>query len=394
MKICILSSFEDSLSKDTGYSVRIYNLAKNLSKLGNKVFLIIPGLNTAVQRVDGIVVYTIKGSLPKWLLRILGRLLGITKVTASYFHDPAFIMKASKIARYCDVVQIEQQSTGVPFAIIANKIWRKPVVADCHDVWQALRVKHISALRKKLETLNEKVFYKFVNIILTVSEEERELLRSCLLNAHIEVIPNGVDISEFNNKKAAASASEIRRRYGLDGYHVVTFVGNLEYLPNLEAVKLIAFKIAPLVKKEMSKVKFLIVGRTGRIAEKVNAQDVIFTGTVDDVAEVLMVSDVAIAPLLKGSGTRLKILEYFSCALPVVSTSVGVGGLKVENNVHALITDDPEDFSSMIVRLLKNSEFALKLGQSARQFVSSNYEWAFISKKLNIIYEKLMEKEI
>lgn len=82
MKICILSSFEDSLSKDTGYSVRIYNLAKNLSKLGNKVFLIIPGLNTAVQRVDGIVVYTIKGSLPKWLLRILGRLLGITKVTA------------------------------------------------------------------------------------------------------------------------------------------------------------------------------------------------------------------------------------------------------------------------------------------------------------------------
>jgi len=219
-------------------------------------------------------------------------------------------------------------------------------------------------------------------------------LRSCLLNAHIEVIPNGVDISEFNNKKAAASASEIRRRYGLDGYHVVTFVGNLEYLPNLEAVKLIAFKIAPLVKKEMSKVKFLIVGRTGRIAEKVNAQDVIFTGTVDDVAEVLLVSDVAIAPLLKGSGTRLKILEYFSCALPVVSTSVGVGGLKVENNVHALITDDPEDFSSMIVRLLKNSEFALKLGQSARQFVSSNYEWAFISKKLNIIYEKLMEKEI
>lgn len=393
MRLCILSSFEDSLSRDTGYSVRIYNLAKNLSKLNNEVFLIIPGFNTDIQRVDGIVVYKIQGSLPKWLLKIVGRLLGITKVSSLYFHDPVFIIKTSKIARYCNVVQIEQQSTGMLFAIIANKLWRKPVVADCHDVLQALRVKHIGTLRKMLETLNEKIFYRFVNIILAVSEEEKNLLRSFVLNAPIEVIPNGVDISEFNDQKSATSASGIRMQYGLDGIPVVTFVGNLEYLPNMEAVELIASKIAPIVKKEIPTVKFLIVGRIGKMIKKVNVQDLIFTGTVNDVAEVLLASDVAIAPLLQGSGTRLKILEYFSCALPVVSTSIGVSGLKVENNVHALITDDIEEFSRMIIKLLNNRDIAFTLGQSARQLVLMNYNWELISKKLNAIYEKLMEKE-
>lgn len=49
------------------------------------------------------------------------------------------------------------------------------------------------------------------------------------------------------------------------------------------------------------------------------------TGTLplDDVAKFLMALDLAIAPLLHRSGTRLKVLEYFFCGLSVVSTTVG-----------------------------------------------------------------------
>ena len=389
MKICILSSFEDSLSKDTGYSVRIYNLAKKLAELGNKVFLIIPGFNTSVKEIDGIIVYTIKGFLFRWILMIIGRLLGITKITSMYFYDPVFILRARKIIQQCDIVQIEQQSTGVFFAIITNKIWRKPVVADCHDVLQPLRINHTNMLRRILEFFCEIIIYKFVNLILTVSEEEKELLTSCgVEQSKIEIIPNGVDTNEFDINKHIQSTFQLRKQYGLENCHIVTFVGNMEYLPNREAVKLIAFRIAAAVKKKVPNVKFLIIGR---ISEKMDMPDLIFTGRVDNVAKFLSASDVAIAPLLRGSGTRLKILEYFSCALPVVSTTIGVRGLEVKNGIHALITDDIDEFSDMTIELLRDRELASKLGESSRQFVKMKYDWNIIGKKLNAIYETIMK---
>ncbi len=389
MKICILSSFEDSLLKDTGYSVRIYNLAKSLAKLNNKVFLIIPGFNTNIKQIDGLIVYIIRGFLPRWILTILGKLLGITKITSIYFYDPVFILRARKIIQQCDIVQIEQQSTGVFFAITTNKIWRKPVVADCHDVLQPLRINHTNILRRILEFFCEMIVYKFVNLILTVSEEEKELLVSCgIEQSKIKVIPNGVDTNEFDINKYIRSVFQLRKQYGLESYRIVTFVGNMEYLPNREAVKLIAFRIAAAVKKKVPNVKFLIIGR---ISEKTDMPDLIFTGRVDNVAKFLSASDVAIAPLLRGSGTRLKILEYFSCALPVVSTTIGVKGLGVRNGIHALITDNIDEFSDMIIELLRDRELASKLGESSRRFVMMKYDWGAIGKRLNVIYETMMK---
>jgi len=389
MKICILSSFEDSLSKDTGYSVRIYNLAKSLVKLNNKVFLIIPGFNTNIKQIDGLMVHVIRGFLPRWILTILGKLLGITKITSMYFYDPVFILRARKIIQQCDIAQIEQQSTGIFFAIITNKIWRKPVVVDCHDVLQPLRINHTNMLRRILEFFCEMIIYKFANLVLTVSEEEKELLISCgVEQSKIEVIPNGVDTNEFDINKHVQFTFQLRKKYGLENCRIVTFVGNMEYLPNREAVKLIAFRIATAVKKKVSNVKFLIIGRIG---EKTDMPDLIFTGRVDNVAKFLSASDVAIAPLLRGSGTRLKILEYFSCALPVVSTTIGVRGLKVKNGIHALITDDMDKFPDMIIELLRNRELASKLGEFSRRFVRMKYDWSIIGKKLNAIYETIMK---
>jgi len=391
MKICILSSFEDSMLRDTGYSVRIYNLAKNLARFGNEVSIIIPGCDITTKKVHNLTVYEIKGFLPIWFLKVIGNLLGITKITSIYFYDPIFILRVGKILRHADIVQVEQQSTGMLLALITRFIWKKPVIADCHDVLQALRINYVSKLRRILEFFLEMVAYKFVSLILVVSEKEKRLLVSCgIKKPRIEVIPNGVDTEEFDTNNYVQSASYVKKRYGLEGYRVVTFVGNMEYPPNREAVKLISFKIAPNVRKVMENVKFLIIGR---INEKIDSADLIFTGRVENVAELLSTSDIAIAPLLHGSGTRLKILEYFSCSLPVVSTPIGVEGLDVKNGVHVLIADNIEKFSDNIIRLLKDKELASKMGKAARQFVIMKHDWKIIGEKLNEVYKKLIQTD-
>ena len=51
------------------------------------------------------------------------------------------------------------------------------------------------------------------------------------------------------------------------------------------------------------------------------------TGRVDDIAPYYRRTAVFVAPVLQGSGTRLKILEAMASGCPVVSTTIGAEGL-------------------------------------------------------------------
>jgi glycosyltransferase involved in cell wall biosynthesis len=386
MQICILSSFEDSLAGNTGYSVRICNLARGLVRQGNnKVQIILPSYKPCNEDVEGLKIIRIKGILPKKLLELLSKIIGIEKPASLYFFDPVFIFKTYKVVQQCDIVQLEQQTTGVLFAIMINLICKKPLVVDCHDVFQSLRIKFSGRIRRFFETFCEKLTYRFSNLILAVSGEERKILINYGISEDkIRVVPNSVDIDYFN---VNIDASIVKKKYGLQNHRVVVFVGNLEYVPNKEAAQLIVSRIAPIVKTKIKDVKFLIVGRT---QTKFNSSDIVFTGVVDNVAEVLRASDVAIAPLLHGSGTRLKILEYFSCGLPVVSTTIGVKGLPVKNGIHLLIEDDLTCFASKIVELLKDKELSVKLGEQAKALVVNNYDWTKITGYLHSLYQRLL----
>ncbi|HVP92729.1 MAG TPA: hypothetical protein VMS94_03200, partial [Acidobacteriota bacterium] len=71
MRICVLSSFEDSMQRDTGASVRIYNLLKGLAANGNDVKLIIPSYHLTREIVDGVTVHALNGLSPKAVLEVL-----------------------------------------------------------------------------------------------------------------------------------------------------------------------------------------------------------------------------------------------------------------------------------------------------------------------------------
>lgn len=388
MQICFLSAFEDSLSRDTGYSVRMYNLAKGLVDLGNTVHVIIPGSNVAKGKIDRFFVYKLRGFLPKKVLHFLARALGIAKPMTLIFYDPLFVFRIRNITRKVDLVQIEQQTAGGFLVPIITKFWKKPVVVDCHDVFQSLRIEHTSKMRRILETFIEILVYKYASLILTVSEKEKEILTAYgIPEEKIKVAPNGVDVERFSNLNL--NLEDVKRRYGLENSYIVVFVGNMEYLPNKEAANLIATKIAPSVCKEVDNVKFLIVGRC---TERKNPPNLIFTGTVKDIREPLAISDIAIAPLFRGSGTRLKILEYLACGLPVVSTTKGVEGLSLENGINLIIEDDIDEFAKNIIKLLKEPKLAEKLRRNAKESVR-DYDWKKISSQLHETYEEFLRKE-
>ena len=136
--------------------------------------------------------------------------------------------------------------------------------------------------------------------------------------------------------------------------------------------------IAPKVLEEIKNAKFLVVGK---VKKETRLPRLEFTGFVDDVADVLSVSEVAVAPLFHGSGTRLKILEYFSIGLPVVSTSVGAEGIDVKNGYNIFIADDLASFALRIIELLKNKNLSSSIGKAGRE-VAINYDWKNIAENL------------
>ena len=380
MRICILSAYEDSMQNDTGASVRIINLAKGLAATGNKVNVILPKYHASTEFVDKIPVHELNGFLPKSLLKIIGKIGKIEKPSALYFFDVLFAFRASRIVQKADIVQIEQPALSILLTPFIQRTLKKPVAIDCHDVFQALRVKHTSLVRRILETFLEKIAFRNADLLLTVSEKEKELLISLGFPAQkIIVVPNGVNTELFSQR---SDLQETRKEYGLDGSRTVVFVGNLAYEPNREAVRLISSMIAPKVREKVKAVKFLVVGKK---RDEMNLPGITFTGFVYNIADLLAASDVGIAPLLQGSGTRLKILEYFSSGIPVVSTSVGAEGIVTENRQNIFIDDNLENFAEHIIQLLKDKALSSTMGEAGRA-VAATYDWKKITRKLEDDY--------
>jgi glycosyltransferase involved in cell wall biosynthesis len=389
MKICILSCFEDSMEKAMGASVRISSLAKGLSDAQNEIKVILPRSKSSLKVVDGIAVYGIKGLCPNSALQGLKKVVDVVRPTALYFYDLLFLLRASRIIRTCEIIQIEQPASGVLLIPFAKNILKKRVVIDCHDVFQAQRVKHTSPYRRVIETLLEKFAYKKADLLLVVSDIEKNRLKSSgFQKCPIVVIPNGVDTVQI--QKTSRTTWD-PKKYNLEGYRLVVFIGNLSYIPNREAAQLLSSSIAPKVEEKIANVKFLIVGK---LEQKLEMPGLTFTGYVDNISEVLQASDVAVAPLFQGTGTRLKILEYFSNSLPVVSTSIGAEGLDVKNGVNIFIENNLDQFANRIIELLKNKELSVSLGSSARILAQTTYDWKHITKRLNENLESLLHQKL
>src|SRR5207244_2804424 len=108
----------------------------------------------------------------------------------------------------------------------------------------------------------------------------------------------------------------------------VVFSGNLEYHPNVEAVRWFRREIWPRVRAHFPKLEWHLVGRNPQTVRRWIAGDdrIVVTGPVENAVESLGPAKVCVVPLRSGSGTRFKILEAWAAGRAVVSTTLGAEG--------------------------------------------------------------------
>jgi glycosyltransferase involved in cell wall biosynthesis len=162
---------------------------------------------------------------------------------------------------------------------------------------------------------------------------------------------------------------------GLSGPPVVLFQGYLGYPPNIDAVQWLATAIAPLIREAVPATEVRLVGRPGSNVIQLHRPGVVtVVGEVPSMEEELALATVALVPLRYGSGTRVKILESFAHRVPVVSTTLGAEGLDVEDGVHLLLADNPEELAAATVRLLGDSRLRIRLTEAAQALYLDRYD--------------------
>ncbi len=208
--------------------------------------------------------------------------------------------------------------------------------------------------------------------ILVCSERERFYLQGLLPESTITVVPNGVDIENFH----AQQKQEVHNR--------IIFTGAMNYFPNVDAVLFFAYKCWPLILSKVPDATWQIVGRdpTAEVLKLAKLPHVTVTGSVPAMQPYLAASTVAIAPILAGSGTRLKILEALAMKKAVVSTTIGCEGLSIESGKHLIVADEAEAFARAVIAFLYNPELRAAYGDAGRSLVESIYSWEYCGQQL------------
>jgi glycosyltransferase involved in cell wall biosynthesis len=179
------------------------------------------------------------------------------------------------------------------------------------------------------------------------------------------VVPNGADVEHL------ASVEEGGRIAGR-----LLFTGTMSYPPNAQAARWMVEQVLPAVRARRPDVTLTIVGRDPPPAVRQLAGDgVTVTGRVPDLASHFAGAAVVVAPLLSGSGTKLKVLEAMAAGRPVVATSIGAEGIDAQDGEHLRVADAPDDFAAAVADLLADRSEAGRLARNGRALVTERYSW-------------------
>lgn len=231
----------------------------------------------------------------------------------------------------------------------------------------------------------EKYYWRKANRVFAVSEEDKEIMERELPDVKVGIIPNGVDVRYFEEKKVK------RQNPPRVLYH-----GDYKWMQNVEAVNILIKDVWPIIKEKTKNVKLWITGRSVPkdiidIAKK--DKDIIVTESPKDNRDVFKTASVLVTPIMSPGGTRLKVLESMASDLPVVSTPVGVAGLNIEKGKHALVSSSVQDLANMTVRVLQDRKLSKSLAEEGKKFVANNFDWQSIVANLEKVYNNLLSQK-
>ncbi|MFX1479116.1 MAG: glycosyltransferase family 4 protein [Promethearchaeota archaeon] len=405
MRICIVLPY-NVIENFHGNAVRVMNMIKCLSSSHDLTILMYDQFNKRRTFVSPKITSHFI-SVDPWILaaaffsRYMFR-ASTFDLFCTYF-SPSYKFKSTldKILEEndIDILQCENAWT-IPQSVASARKNDISVIATLHDVLSE-RVPQLCQslntpkfIEKKLVSKTRDFELNAVNLTdlnACVSEEDIKTFISIGVNPKkLVIIPNGVDTKLF--RPTEKNYNLINKLNLNDANPIILFSGSDMY-QNRIAVNDIISKLLPNLIRKNKYAKILIVGTVGKYVNKLLKSNqsiskyLISVGYVKEILPYYSIADIVILPLNFGTGTKLKTLEAMAAGKAIISTKLGVKGIKLKNENTLIIEDSIEDYSEHIIKITKDYELRGKLEKNARN-TACNYDWKKVFKAYNDIYAR------
>lgn len=219
--------------------------------------------------------------------------------------------------------------------------------------------------------------YRTADYVIAVTGEDRNILLAEDPGLSIGIVPNIHAVPPLDDGSG-------RERDSL------LFVGNFKHEPNTDAMLYFCREILPLIWREVPTVKLRIAGDAPPPVVRELARDRIeVLGYVPDLQPCLRASQISVAPLRYGGGMKGKVGEAMAAGLPVVTTPTGIEGFGLTPGQNVLVADNPKDFCSAVVRLLRDSSSYEAIRAAGWKFIAAQFSVEAAEANLLSLFERV-----
>ena len=219
---------------------------------------------------------------------------------------------------------------------------------------------------------------------LLVSERDRRHIAAALpphLASRLAVIPLALaPTSLVSQPRAVPPAGEAE----------LAITGNLGYFPTARGIAWFLDEIWPEVAHRFPRARLLVAGARPRrgLARRVRDLGGRLVADPADLSALLAGSDLALAPLLAGSGTPIKLLEALAAGIPAVATPAAAEGLDPALARCLAIPEDAAAWVTTLHALIANPVAARARAVVGAQLVRELHDPATISRTLDDLLER------
>lgn len=382
----ILHVLDHSIPLHSGYTFRTRSILKQQHALGwETVHVTSPkhgDFDNKVEMIDGLTFY--RTEVPTGISSKLPVLNQLGLVNPLYRR----ILEAIEIEKP-DVIHAHSPALNGLAALKASRKTGLPVVYEIRAFWEDAAVDHGTCkegdLRYRLTRKMETHVVHKVDAVTTICEGLRkDLLARGLADEKVTVIPNAVNIEQFNiitQRDEALTAT-----YNLDEKIVVGFLGSFYGYEGLELI----VDALPKILKSIPNVVFLLVGggpQEQNLKEQINRlglqDNIIMTGRVphSEVGRYYSLVDLLLYPRkpmrLTELVTPLKPLEAMAQGKLVLASDVGGHKELITDNENGWLFESGsvDALARKAISVLKDQESWPTIIANGRKFVEGIRNW-------------------
>ncbi|WP_158547643.1 glycosyltransferase family 4 protein [Haloferax sp. Atlit-6N] len=269
------------------------------------------------------------------------------------------------LCRWADVTIIERPW----FVKTISNDYDTHVIYSSHDVVSDLYDSVLGdfplrdAFLKSVKNIEEEALTSADHLICVSEEDVVRYHEKYSIEIPSLSIPNSVSQERFAEKEYVTN----------DPNHAVFLGANRK--PNQNAVKKI-IESTQIVRETHPRFKTSIVGSVSNHFADLDMDCINLVGYVEDLGDTLSKFDIALNPVTEGGGSSVKMIDYCSSGLPIVTSEFGSRGFGFKDREHVLISEtDTTQFADAIRTLLDNDDLRRKIQQNSQEFACKNYTW-------------------